>query len=177
MDMKTCARPYATAAFIHANSEDCIEQWGQLLSMASDVVKDNRVQAMLSSPALSSEAQLEKLLRILEGFVDESCKNFLSIVCENKRLLLLPWINDHFFYLRSINKGEQEVTISSPYPIGPQQKKILEKKLKHRLKKDINIKTVIDQALLGGIKICAGDLIIDDTLKARLDKLANTLIA
>ena len=177
MDMKTCARPYATAAFLHANSKDRIEQWGQLLNMASDIVKDDSVKAMLSSPALSSQAQLEKLLHILDGFVDKSCRNFLSIVCENKRLLLLPWINDHFFYLRSINKGEQEVTISSPYSIDHQQEEMLKKKLSHRLKKDINIKLVVDQSLLGGIKICAGDLIIDDTLKARLDKLANTLIA
>ena len=47
--------------------------------------------------------------------------------------------------------------------------------LRERLGRDIRVTTEIDENLIGGAVIRAGDVVIDGSLRARLDGLANAL--
>jgi len=58
---------------------------------------------------------------------------------------------------------------------GAQQKQI-EKALQARLGRDVNLDTEIDENLIGGAVIRAGDIVIDGSIRARLEGLATSLV-
>ena len=175
MEEVTCARPYAQAAFNHAKEHNSLDRWKQMLSIMGFLVQHENVRTMLSSPNLAMSERVTHLIHLLGDEIDVDGKNFLTVLSENKRLLLLPWIAQQFLLLKAVDEKEQEVVVSSAYSLNNQELKALDNKMTQRLGKTIKIKTVIDPSLIGGVKICAGDWVCDDTLKARLDKLANAI--
>ena len=48
--------------------------------------------------------------------------------------------------------------------------------LRARLGREVNLETELNENLIGGAVIRAGDVVIDGSLRARLDGLANALI-
>jgi F-type H+-transporting ATPase subunit delta len=67
------------------------------------------------------------------------------------------------------------VEITSSYPVSPDQQQHIETVLQKRLGKAVDINITIDQSLLGGWLIRAGDEVIDLTMKGRLERLATEL--
>ena len=65
--------------------------------------------------------------------------------------------------------------ITSAAPLSAAQKQQMAATLKKRLGRDVNVTTVIDENLIGGAVVRAGDVVIDGSLRARLDGLANAL--
>ena len=69
-----------------------------------------------------------------------------------------------------------DVTVTSASPISQKEQDTIATSLRARLGRDVNIATEIDETLIGGAVITAGDVVIDGSLRARLDGLANALI-
>ncbi len=69
-----------------------------------------------------------------------------------------------------------EVTVTSAAPLGKEQEDRISKALRARLGRDVKLETAIDENLIGGAVIRAGDVVIDGSLRARLDGLSNALI-
>ena len=68
-----------------------------------------------------------------------------------------------------------DVVVTSANPISDKQKETIGKALRERLGRDVSIETEIDEKLIGGAVIKAGDVVIDGSLRARLEGLANAL--
>jgi F-type H+-transporting ATPase subunit delta len=67
------------------------------------------------------------------------------------------------------------VTITSAAPLGKEQEDRISRSLRERLGRDVKLETAIDENLIGGAVIKAGDVVIDGSLRARLEGLANAL--
>ena len=86
----TIARPYAKAAFEYAREQNALGRWSDTLATASSVVADERVSKLLSSPRVTPQ-QLVDLIAEIAGKgssngLDESSKNFLNTLAQNRRL-------------------------------------------------------------------------------------------
>jgi F-type H+-transporting ATPase subunit delta len=101
--------------------------------------------------------------------------NFIRQLTENKRLALLPQIAARFELLRADYENEVDVVVTSAVPLSDAQKAKLADSLKTRLHRDVRITTALDPALLGGAVIRAGDLVIDGSIKGRLQRLTSDL--
>jgi F-type H+-transporting ATPase subunit delta len=60
--------------------------------------------------------------------------------------------------------------------VGDAQLKAIEASLGQRLGKKVTLTSRIDESLIGGAIIQAGDMVIDGSIRGQLDKLANTLV-
>ena len=103
--------------------------------------------------------------------------NFLKLLLEYGRVAVLPEIAEHFDALKADIENTVDVTITSAAPISAAQQKVIAKALKERLGRDVRIETHIDETLIGGAVIRAGDVVIDRSLRSRLSSLSNALIA
>jgi len=177
MEFITYARPYAKAAFDYAKERGSLDRWEKMLCDAAQIVQNKKVETMLHTPKLSKKDKVTLLVQLLGENIDSGGKNLLNILSANNRLQLLPWIANQFSKLKAISEKRQEVVIASAYPLDTSHQDMLITKLAKRLGKKIEIKTVVDPSLIGGVKIGAGDWVYDDTLKARLGKLANAIIS
>ena len=171
----TIARPYAKAAFEYAQDANAIERWSHGLGMAAAVVADPRVAALTKNPQMTL-ADLVGLVTEIEGpKPDSQLRNFVHVLAENHRLLLLPEIAARFEQLRSAVENTVDVEVVSAVPLDAAQADKLKQALSKRLKRLVRMRASVDSALLGGAVVRAGDLVIDGSLKGRLERLATEL--
>ena len=90
-------------------------------------------------------------------------------------MAVLPEIADQFEALKAEVENKVDAVITSAAPLSEARQKEMADTLKRRLGRDVNVTTVIDENLIGGAVIRAGDVVIDGSLRARLEGLANAL--
>jgi len=74
------------------------------------------------------------------------------------------------------SKGFQIVNVETAFPLSDEEKKLIEKRLKEILKKDILCDYAVDKRLIGGIRIKIGELYLDLSIKNKLDKLRSSIL-
>ena len=176
-DKTTIARPYAKAAFEEAKAGNQLGLWSETLRTASTVVQDPRVRKLLGNPAISN-AELAKLVSDLAGpKLDGQGRNFVQALAENRRLAYLPEISTLFDELKDDAEGVVDVTITSAAQLENSQREALATALQRRLKRQVRLHCETDPSLLGGAVLRAGDLVIDGSVRARLNRIAYDLTA
>ena len=168
--INTLARPYAKAAFEFASSVNKLDAWSGMLELASGVVSDAAFADRVRNPALT-----EDLLMVCEGRIDTEFANFVRTLSENDRLPLIPVIAE----LYEQNKAEYDrsitVEVESAFELDADQQKTLATALSKRLDRTVTPHVTINPALIGGVLIRAGDLVIDGSVRGKLAKLAEAL--
>ncbi len=185
-DNNTIARPYARAAFEFAGEHKDLAGWSAALDTAKDVLADGQVVKFLANPTLTDEQKLGFLTELFQsadgsksvlGSGDDQGSNFLKLLLEYGRVSVLPEIAEHFDALKAAVENTVDVTLTSAVEMSAAQEKTVVAALEERLGRSINLSTEIDENLIGGAVIRAGDVVIDGSLRARLQGLANALIA
>jgi F-type H+-transporting ATPase subunit delta len=171
----TIARPYAKAAFEYARAANATAPWSRGLKTAAAIVADGRVAALTKSPKLSAADVVSLVDDVAGADLDARMQNFVSVLAENHRLLLLPEIAAHYEELRSEVENTVDVEVISAVPINHEQQQKLSAALSARLKRKVRMQNTVDATLLGGAVVRAGDLVIDGSLKGRLERLATDL--
>lgn len=173
----TLARPYAKAAFEFARDQKVLDQWARGLSTLSLLVVDDKVKKLLASPNKTSEQKHAAFCALCSEDVDEKLSNFLAALSKNNRLSLLPQIQSLFLAFKSNYEKTLDVTVTTAYELSDALKEKLTKALKAKLARDVLVDTKIDDALVGGAIIRAGDTVIDGSVKGRLAKLTEMMNA
>ena len=171
-ELTTLARPYAKAAFEYARDSQSLAEWLPQLQLAAAVSRDSRMQALLRDPEKDG-AQLATLLADVCGEdLGPALRNFLNVLAQNKRLLLLPQITVLFAGYKANHEKSVDVEVVSAFDLADDMTDKLASALSKRLERKINVHTTTDPNLLGGVLIRAGDLVIDGSVRGRLNKLA-----
>ncbi|MGB1270817.1 MAG: ATP synthase F1 subunit delta, partial [Endozoicomonas sp.] len=92
MELTTCARPYAKAAFEHARSASSLGEWEQMLLLGASVVHHEKVADMLSNPQLSGRQQADAFIGLCQDSLNREFENFIQVLSEHRRITLLPEI-------------------------------------------------------------------------------------
>jgi F-type H+-transporting ATPase subunit delta len=171
----TVARPYAKAAFEYARAANAFAAWSQGLETAGEIVADPRVAPLTKSPSLTTADLADLIIDVAGSKLDAGMRNFMRVLAENHRLLLLPEIAAHYEELRSAIENTVDVEVTSAVPLNDAQAQKLKQALSTRLRRQVRMRTSVDAALMGGAVVRAGDLVIDGSLKGRLDRLATEL--
>ena len=171
----TIARPYAKAAFEYARDANALAAWSEGLKAAAEIVADPRVTPLTKSPAWAASDLVSLITDVAGGKFDAGMQNFVRVLAENHRLLLLPEIAAHYEALRSAVENTIDVEVVSAVPLDAAQADKLKEALSARLKRKVRLQNSVDATLLGGAVVRAGDLIIDGSLKGRLQRLATEL--
>lgn len=174
-ESNTVARPYAQGVFKLAREQDALQAWSDMLQFAATVVAHPDLRPALSSPRLTGEQKLELLLDICGDRLNESGQNLIRLLIENDRLRLLPAIAEQFYALRAEAERTVDATLVSAQAVDEDLRKQLAEALERRLDRRVNLRTEVDEALVGGAVIRAGDLVIDGSVQGKLKRLAGTL--
>ena len=185
-DNNTIARPYARAAFEIAQEHDVLDEWSRSLEVASQLLEDGQVVKFLANPALNDDERLAFLTGLLAKAAGKSSvfagssehgTNFVKLLIEYDRVAVLPEISDRFDALKAEVENTVDVTVTAATALSDKQVKVIEAALRKRLGRDVILSTEIDENLIGGAVIRAGDVVIDGSVRARLEGLSNALIA
>jgi F-type H+-transporting ATPase subunit delta len=176
-DKVTIARPYARAAFEEARAAKRLEPWSEALHIGATVVRDARVAALLGNPHVTPEELAQLVIGIAGRKLGEAGANFVRTLAANRRLAVLPEIAERFDTLKDAEQGVADVTVTSAAPLAAGQQQALSAALERRLKRTVRLRCETDPKLIGGAVLRAGDLVIDGSLRTRLERIAYELTA
>ena len=182
-DNNTIARPYAQAVFEVAMESGTLDEVGDSLAIASALLEDGQVADYLGNPAMSNDDRFAFLTDLfaragadLFAGGNKHGTNFVKLLLENGRLEVLPEIAARYDQLKSEIEKVVDVVITSAAPLSAAQQSEIATSLKARFGQDVSISTAIDENLIGGAVITAGDVVIDGSLRSSLEGLTNALI-
>ncbi|WP_419236178.1 F0F1 ATP synthase subunit delta [Serratia fonticola] len=170
----TVARPYAKAAFDFAVENQSVERWQQMLAFTA-VVTRNEQMAELLSGAVAPETLSNTFIAVCGDELDEHGQNFIRVMAENGRLLVLPAVLQQFIELRAALESTVEVEVLSSSALNDTQQAKIIAVMEKRLSRKVKLNCKIDKSVLAGVIIRAGDLVIDGSVRGRLERLADVL--
>ena len=171
----TIARPYAQAAFEEARKLADLKGWSTMLISVSEAVSYPQIHEVVTSPRVT-KSQIESLMEaFLGGEAKTQQRNFIRVLIENRRLLLLPEIVAIFETLRAEAEKTVNVVVDSAFEMTAEQQEKISKALKTRMGREIKLVCKVNKELLGGVVIRAGDKVIDGCARTRLDEMTNAL--
>jgi len=170
----TLARPYARAAFASAQASGALGDWSNKLAVAAQIVSDPRVHALLGDPRLGN-AELAGLLLPPGESSAAPFAQFLALLVENRRAGLLPDITALYEELKRESERVLKVTVRAAVPVAEAQADAIRQALKKRFGRDIELDQRIDESVIGGAVIDAGDMVIDGSVRGKLARLEQAL--
>jgi len=171
----TLARPYARAAFAIARESDGgLAAWSDALGFAARVAADPQAAALLGNPRLS-HADAVALLSPEQGAAGASFGNFLALLADNRRLVLLAEIAGLYEELRAEAERVVRAKVTSATELPAAELATIRDALKRRFGRDVEIDTAVDASLIGGALIDADGMVIDGSLRGKLSRLQTAL--
>lgn len=168
----TLARPYARAAFALARDAGRMKDWSQALAFAARVAADPKVAGLLGHPGLSDQ---DAVALLAPDGADEAFGRFLALLADNRRLPLLPEIAGLYEEQRLEAERVVKATVTSATALPDAELETIRAALRRRFGRDVELETAVDESLIGGAVIDAGDVVIDGSLRGKLSRLQSAL--
>lgn len=172
VDVANIARPYAKAIFELALQRNELTEWQQRLSNLALVTSDKDMQRIINNPQISKKEIVELFKGILGKDLNKEGENLLTLLFSRNRIKILAAIAKQYHRLLMEHERVIEVKVVSAFKLHPQQIEKLKYALARRLKCDVTINAVVDETILGGAKIYAKDLVIDGSLRGKINRLS-----
>ncbi len=171
----TVARPYAEAVFRKAEEDGNLDAWSEMLSLLAALVEDPVLAGVIANPLYVRGQLVQLILDITGERLSAEGGNLARLLAENGRLPVLPEIHALYEELKAESLRTLNVTVRSAYELASKQEQDLAAALSEKLGRKVTIISEQDPELIGGVHIRAGDLVIDGSVKGRLQQLANEL--
>ncbi|MEM1080741.1 MAG: F0F1 ATP synthase subunit delta [Pseudomonadota bacterium] len=172
----TLARPYARAAFDLAEQSGTTEAWRQSLALAADVVETDSASRVIRHPKIAPGQIVGLFSDVLGEHLTDPFRHFLEVLMHYRRLPLIPEIFAQFETLRRASEHRLKVHVTSAIELDAGQREQLASRLQQRFGAEVDMDTDVDQDLLGGLIVRAGDRVIDASLRGRLEQLGRQLV-
>lgn len=174
-ELTTLARPYAKAAFKFALENSQLDQWSAGLGIAAQTAADEKAAELLSAPQLTSDQKAGLIIDVCGEQINDGLKNFLMVLSANHRLALLPEVSVLFDKYKADQEQSIDVDITSAFDLANDEQQKLAEVLSQKFNREIHVSTGTDKALIGGVVIRSGDMVIDGSVAGRLEKLAEAI--
>ena len=174
-DKTTIARPYAQAVFETASEESKLTEWSEMLALLKAVVTDAQMTSVLTNPKLDAAALSDFVLSVCGDALSETGGNLVKVLASASRLPIIPELHSLYEQLRAEAEGVIDVGVTTAYELTAEQQTEISKAMAIRLGRKVEITSDVDDSLIGGVVIRAGDSVIDASVKGRLKALATQM--
>jgi F-type H+-transporting ATPase subunit delta len=129
----------------------------------------------LSDPALPADRRVAVVEELLGGKALRASVALSSFVVAAGRAGELPEIVDRFVELAAAEQRRAVAEVRSAVPLSGEQTDRLREALNHATGKDVDVKVVVDPSVLGGVVARVGDVVIDGSVRRRLEQLKDQI--
>jgi len=174
---QTAARRYAEAAFEVAQRDGSLDDWRDDLQLSAQLVADERVARVVDNPARSLVERDALLRRLVGGRVAPPVENLVRLLAQRGRVELLPRIAVEYQRLLNRDRGVIEATVTSAVPLSQAESKAVRARVEEMTGASVELDEVIDESLIGGLTVRVGDRLLDASVRGRLERLRDQLVA
>ena len=152
-------------------AEDEMNALKTLLSNSSDF------KEMILDPTVTKEEKNKVIIEMVNKYnFCQTLKKFLSFLTSKNRLFFLNQIVDSFSDLVSSSKGELKAKLLSSKELSKEELEKIRSELSKDLQSPIKIDYKHDPNLIGGLVIQVGSVMVDTSIKSKLEQLQKSMI-
>lgn len=174
-DITTIARPYAEAIFDRAKETGQISDWSQTLTLLASVASDPQMAEQIGNPNVPRERVRDIILEICGDSLSTEAANLVRLLAQNARLGAIGEIASLYEARREADQGVRKVLVRSAFPMDDAERQKISESMARRLGGQVELSVEEDPSLIGGFEIRAGDLVIDDSVRGKLQQLSHAL--
>jgi F-type H+-transporting ATPase subunit delta len=169
--MEEIAEVYARSLFEVAKEHDVLDRVHDELGEFAEALSDDRtLQVFLFSPYFSSNEKREGVRKIVTD-ADERFVNFLELVAERHRMPALFRIRREFDALWADEHKLLPVTVTSAIELDENLVKEIGERIQEQTGRKVELSSNVDPEVLGGLMVRVGNMVLDDTVRNKLERL------
>ena len=173
--MEEIARVYARALFAAAKDRDKLDVIRDQLAQFVDALHENKqLQLFLFSPYFSSAEKVEGLKRAVTDAEPEFI-NFLALLLEKGRMPALFRIQRQFNSLWDKENKRLGVTVTSAVELDPEIAERIGAEIEEQTGNTVELTSRVDPDILGGLVVQVGNMVLDTSIRNRLEKLRKSV--
>jgi len=173
--MADAARVYAEALFAAGEDKGKINELQEQLAKFADAVDgDRELQVFLFSPYLNSQDKKEGLALAVTGAEPEFV-NFLELLVEKGRMPEVFRIRREYDELWKKANRRLDVTVTSAIELDPSVVGKIGEEVERQTGEKVELSSEVDDGILGGIVLRVGNMVLDASIRTRLEKLRKSV--
>jgi ATP synthase F1 delta subunit len=173
--MPEVARVYAEALFDVAKEKGRLDEVGVQLGEFVDALDGDRdLQVFFFSPHFSSTEKVEGLKRAIDG-ADPELVNFLELLIEKNRMTEVFRVRRQFEQLWKQENKRIDVTVTSAVELDPAVVEKIGEEIERQTDQKVELASRVDGEILGGIVLQVGNMVLDASIRSRLEKLRKSV--
>lgn len=178
MREESVARRYASAYLAVAlRSGDLIAARDNIRLAADTIANHGLLSSVLHQPQITTARKKSVLAEVLKNEASPATLAFLYLLTDKRRIDLVGEIATQLEQLVRVRQNVARATAVTAQPLDASQIEALRVSLEHRTGKIIELSTEIDPSLLGGVLVRIGDTVMDGSVRGKLDRLHEQLLA
>ena len=171
------ARRYAEAAFEIAERDNALDRWQDDLRLAAAITADPGVARVLNSPRVLQAERDRVLDELIGGRISPGALNLVRLLTRRTKLEMLGAVAAEFTRLLNLKRGIVSAVVTSALPLTPDEDRAIRAKVAQMTGATVDIQTREDPELIGGLTVRIGDRLIDASVRGRLERLREQLLA
>ena len=173
----TAGRRYAEAAFQLATRDDALDAYAEGLALAERQLADERVVAVLRNPARPLRQRIDLVERILAKRVPEQVVKLVGLLVERGKIERLPAVVGEYRRMLNEERGVVEALATTALPLTGDETSALQRKIAEMTGRTVDLRVDVDESLIGGLTVRVGDTLYDASVRGRLERLRERLVA
>jgi F-type H+-transporting ATPase subunit delta len=171
------ARRYAEAAFEVALEEDRLDEWRQDLDVAAAMLERSDVAPVVHSPAIPLEERQAVVTGLLASRIGPGALRLVELLVARGRSAAVGRVAEEYTRRLNAHRGVVMATVTSAVPLTAAEAAAIRTRVEDMAGADIDLRTEVDPALLGGLTIQVRDQLTDASIRGRLERLRDQLHA
>ena len=173
----SAARRYAEAVFELAERDNALDRWHEDLRLAAGVTADEAISRVINSPMVPL-AKREKLVeQLFASRLSKPAFNLVRLLVQRGSLELVGPIAGEYQRLLNKKRGIVSAVVTSAQPLTDDEDAAIRGRVAELTGTTVDVRTAVDPALIGGLTVKIGDRLIDASVRGRLERLREQLLA
>jgi F-type H+-transporting ATPase subunit delta len=173
--MQDAAHVYADALFEVAKEKGKLDAIRDQLAQFADAVDGNReLQVFFFSPYFSSAEKIDGVKRAIAG-ADLEFLNFLELLIEKQRMTEIFRIRRQFEELWKHENRRIDVTVTSAIELDAAVVSKIGEEIERQTGQEVELASRVDEDILGGVVLQVGNMVLDASIRSRLEKLRKSV--
>ena len=173
----TLARPYAVAAFKQAKEQGALDGWSEALRVLGLIASDPVLQKLAQNPKVGQETLKQLILDIGGKQFFDVARNFVTVLVDADRLMLAPQVSELFDAMKAEAEDSAQVSVLTAFELSAEEQQRIVEALRKYFRRTVNLDVSVDESLIGGVIVRAGDKVMDASVRGQLEQLALRLTA
>lgn len=162
--------------YLSAEEAGMVEPIAQQLELVVQMYRqEDEFRSILAHPGVSQADKLDMIKGSFGESLSELMYSTVKLLIERGRLSLLPSLYDAYIEIADERSGRARATVYSAYELSDADKKAIESRFSKITGKKIIINNIIDETLIGGVRVRIGDRLYEGSIAGKLEQLRNIL--